>query len=212
MLVHMKKRVLRDYGGVSVHLEVPGEPIDFEAMFGRIAPIQIEIGSGKGTFLLAQARNHPQMDFLGIEWANKYYRYTVDRIGRWGLNNVRMVRIDAATFVREYLSEASVDVFHIYFPDPWPKKRHHKRRFFQGSNISELQRVLKPGGVIQFVTDHSDYFEQIRQELASGYWRLKPTRFVPTAAARDGEWVGTNYERKYLRQKKPIYKLAFYKA
>ncbi|MBN1816141.1 MAG: tRNA (guanosine(46)-N7)-methyltransferase TrmB [Sedimentisphaerales bacterium] len=211
MLVHRKKRVLQDYKGISVCLDDLPRPLCFPALFGRTAPVHVEIGSGKGTFLLHQARHNPESDFLGVEWANAYYRSAVDRFGRWGLSNVRMVRTEASVWVRNWLPDASVDGFHIYFPDPWPKKKHRKRRFFQGANLVELERILKPAGGIQFVTDSEDYFQQALRELEKECRQLKPTAFVPAAAAGQGEWVGTNYERKYRRENRPLYKLAFSK-
>jgi len=187
--------------------------IDFVRIFGRPGPVQIEIGTGKGTFLLNQARAHPDDNFLGIEWARKYYRYAVDRIGRWGLTNVRIIRTDAAAFLADFIGEASVECFHIYFPDPWPKKRHHKRRFICPANIEHLIRCLRTGGQLKIATDHADYFEQIKTVLTgAGDDKLQEIDFLPTGRADAGEWVGTNFERKYLKDQRPIYTLAVRKT
>lgn len=205
------KRELKEYSEVVLLPDDLGGPLDFAGIFGRVAPVHIEIGSGKATFLVAQAKAHPEIDFLGIEWARKFYRHAVDRIGRWGLRNVRILRADAATFLRDFVPPESVDCFHIYFPDPWPKKRHHKRRFLQESNLDVLLRCLKPGGEIRIATDHADYFEQIHQ-VTSGYAeRLEPIEFERPAGAREGELTGTNYERKYVKQSRPICTAAFRK-
>ena len=135
-------RILKEYPSVSLYPEdlswgllTEDGKIDFVRIFGRAGPVHIEIGTGKGTFLLNQARAQPGDNFLGIEWARKYYRYAVDRIGRWGLTNVRIIRTDAATFLADFIPDDSVECFHIYFPDPWPKKRHHKRRFIRPDNL-----------------------------------------------------------------------------
>ena len=141
-------RKLIDYTGVSLKEEQLPEKIDFAAIFGREGSVQVEIGSGKGTFLLAEARAYPQIDFLGIEWASKYCRLAVDRLGRWQIENVRLIRTDAAIFLADRLGEQTVDCFHIYFPDPWPKKKHNKRRFFNEKNLELLLTLLKPKGVI----------------------------------------------------------------
>jgi len=187
--------------------------IDFVRIFGRPGPVHIEIGTGKGTFLLNQARAHPDDNFLSIEWARKYYRYAVDRIGRWGLTNVRIIRTDAAAFLADFIGEASVECFHIYFPDPWPKKRHHKRRFICPANIEHLIRCLRTGGQLKIATDHADYFEQIKTVLTgAGDDKLQEIDFLPTAGADAGEWVGTNFERKYLKDQRPIYTLAVRKT
>ncbi len=201
-------RTLKDYPSVSLKPEDLDGKIDFVRIFGRSGPVHIEIGSGKATFLLNQAMAQPQVNFLGIEWAGKYYRYAVDRIGRWGLTNVRIIRTDAATFLADFIPDNSVDCFHIYFPDPWPKKRHHKRRFFCQANLKQLLRALKTGGNLRIATDYPEYFELITELMEANKNYLEPTEFHPTAGAKDGEWVGTNFERKYLKQQRPIFHLA----
>ena len=208
MAVCVRKRVVRDYEQVSVHLETVTAPLSFSALFGRDAAVHIEIGAGKGTFLLHEARAHPQWDFLGIEWANQYYRYAVDRMGRWGVKNVRLIRTNAADFIRQRLADETVDAFHVYFPDPWPKKRHHKRRFFQEEIVGHLWRCLRPGGFVQFVTDHEDYFRAAQIIVSNHRDRWEPTLFERPAGAAPGETVGTNYERKYLVEKRAIHALA----
>lgn len=209
----MTTRHLQDYRTVSIQPETLDGRLDFEAIFGHCGPVEIEIGSGKGTFLVSQGRAFPQTGFLGIEWANKYYRYAVDRIGRWQLANVRLIRTDAAQFLAEHVPEAGVDGFHLYYPDPWPKKRHHKRRFFCEENLARMLACLKPGGWINIATDHTDYFEQIQAvagaAVAAG--RVEGIPFKRPAGAREGELVGTNYERKYKIEGRPTYTLALEK-
>jgi len=201
-------RILKEYPSVALKPENLDGKIDFVRVFGRAGSVHIEIGTGKGTFLLNQARAQPGNNFLGIEWARKYYRYAVDRIGRWGLTNVRIIRTDAAAFLADFIPDNSVDCFHIYFPDPWPKKRHHKRRFICPANLEHLVRCLKTGGQLKIATDHADYFEQIKTVLAARNETLQEIDFLPTAGAEASEWVGTNFERKYLKDQRPIYTLA----
>ena len=201
-------RILKDYPGVSLKTEDLDGKIDFVRIFGRSGPVHIEIGTGKGTFLLNQAKAEPYNNYLGIEWARKYYRHAVDRIGRWGLTNVRIVRTDAAVFIADFVPDDSVDCFHIYFPDPWPKKRHHKRRFLCPTNMEHLLRCLKVAGQLRIATDHADYFEQIRTVVTERSDILEEIDFLPTAGAETGEWVGTNFERKYIEDQRPIYTLA----
>jgi len=208
----MAKRSLKTYEDVLLRPEGLAGAVDFEEIFGRRGPVHIEIGSGKGTFLLAQAGHAPDVNFLGIERANKYYRYAVDRIGRWGLANVRIIRADAARFLSEHVGDSAVDWFHVYFPDPWPKKRHHKRRFVSGSNMAQMVRCLKTGGVIQIVTDHTDYFEEIQKAIEAQGKRLDTIAFTPAAGSGDGELTGTNYERKYIKNKRDIYSIAVRKG
>ncbi len=199
---------LKDYPAVALKPEDLQGEVDFMRIFGRKNPIHIEIGTGKAAFLLNQAKAQPDINFLGIEWARKYYRYAVDRIGRWGLENVRIIRTDAAHFIINFVPDNSVECFHVYFPDPWPKKRHHKRRFITSANLEQILRCLVPAGIIKIATDHAEYFEQIENVLNAGSDTLEKIEFFPTAGADVGEWVGSNFERKYLKEKRPIYTTA----
>jgi tRNA (guanine-N7-)-methyltransferase len=119
---------------------------------GTGRPIELEIGSGKGTFLVQHAKLYPDVDYLGIEWAKAFWRYAADRARRHGLDNVRLLRCDAAVYVRHYVPDATFRQVHIYFPDPWPKKRHNKRRLIQADFLRELHRVLIPAPGSQQVT------------------------------------------------------------
>jgi len=204
-------RTLKDYPAVALSPEDLDGKIDFGRIFGRPGPVHIEIGTGKATFLLNEAMAQPNVNFLGIERTRKYYRCAVDRIGRWALTNVRIIRTDAAAFLADFVPAGSIDCFHIYFPDPWPKRRHHKRRFFCPDNLQQLLRCLKTGGQLRIATDHADYFEQIKELVGAGPHTcpsLEETEFLPAAGANTGEWTGTNYERKYLKKQIPIYTLA----
>jgi tRNA (guanine-N7-)-methyltransferase len=201
-------RILKDYLEISLKTESLDGKIDFVRIFGRKGPVHVEVGTGRGTFLLNEAQSHPETNFLGIEWASKYYRYAVDRIGRWGLKNVRIIRTEAAGFITDFVADGTVECFHIYFPDPWPKKRHHKRRFFCEKNLEQILRCLEPGGTIRAATDHAEYFEQMEQVVDAHGDILEKIDFYPTAGADEGEWAGTNFERKYLREQRQIYTIA----
>ena len=209
----MAKRVIKDYPQISIRLQNLTGKIDFGDIFGHCAPVHIEIGSGKGTFLVSQAGAMSEINFLGIEWANKYCRYAVDRIGRWGITNVRMIRTDAGDFLCEHLPDDSVDCFHIYFPDPWPKKRHHKRRFICSENMLNMLRCLKIGGIINIATDHEGYFEQVKEVIDAELEgkNVEIVDFILAAGAENGEAVGTNYERKYIKDNRNIHKIAIKK-
>lgn len=210
----MRKRVLKDFEWISLREEGLNGEADFEKIFGRKGPVHIEIGSGKGTFLVSQAKHQSDVNFLGIEWARKYYRYAVDRIGRWDLRNVRIIRTDAAGFLAEHVGDGTVAFFHVYFPDPWPKKRHHKRRFICDVNMEQMVRCLESGGIINIATDYAEYFEQIQEVVCKqvGAGRAEITDFIATAGAEDEEVAGTNYERKYIRYGRKIYTIALTKT
>ena len=180
--------------------------LDFASTFGNARPVEVEIGTGKGTFLLARATARPELNFLGVEWANAYCRYAADRFRRAGLTNVRMLRADAGELFRRVLPEKSVWRVHVYFPDPWPKRRHHRRRLIQLTFVEQMRRALQVGGQLVIVTDHGDYFRHIARVLlhAEGL-AVVP---MPRMADSDGEWVGTNFERKYIAQGRRFYRVA----
>jgi hypothetical protein len=114
-------KILNDYPSVALKPEDLEGKIDFAQIVGRKNSVHIEIGSGKAAFLLNQAIAQPDVNFLGIEWARKYYRYAIDRIGRWGLKNVKIIRTDAVHFIINFVPDSSIECFHIYFPDPCTK-------------------------------------------------------------------------------------------
>ena len=215
-------RVLKEYPAVALKIEELEGKIDFVQVFGRSGPVHIEIGCGKAAFLLNQAKAQPDVNFLGIEWASRYYRYAVDRIGRWGLTNVRIIRADAAGLLN-LVPDGSLDCFHVYFPDPWPKRRHQRRRFFTPANLSQIIRALKTGGQLRIATDHAEYFQLIKELISARSLAVAGTAkpygteleeidFLPAAGADKGEWLGTNFERKYIKENRPIYTLAVRKT
>jgi tRNA (guanine-N7-)-methyltransferase len=185
------------------------KPVDGPVLFGNDYPLELEIGSGKGTFLAEQAMAQPRINFLGLEKARRYWQFASDRLRRNGCINTRMVLADAARFVSELVDNGCLSAVHIYFPDPWPKKRHHKRRLIQQPFLEQIERVLEPGGRLQVVTDHQDYFQQIERALHRS--NLTPTEFLPPGAADRGEVVGSNFERKYRREGRPFYSVAVVK-
>jgi tRNA (guanine-N7-)-methyltransferase len=198
---------------VRVDLEQYDYPMDVGSLFAQNAPVEIEIGSGKGTFILNHAQAFPDKNFLGIEWANKYLLESVDRICRWGVPNVRLMRTDATDFFRCYLVDESITVLHLYFPDPWPKKRHHKKRFFNLENLIQVYRVLTAGGIVQTATDHRDYYDVMCEVVALPEIkaRFDLIDFVRSPAAQGDEYVGSNFERKYIIEGREINALALRK-
>ena len=203
---YLKPKRLLEGGRVLLAAGLALEPMDLGALFGNARPVEIEIGTGKGTFLLARARVRPEINLLGLEYARTYALYCADRVRRAGLTNVRMLCADAGTFFKVALADRSVWRVHVYFPDPWPKRKHHRRRLIQPAFIDQVRRVLRPGGQLIIVTDHRDYFDQILRVLADaqGFARIG----FPHMADANDEIVGTNFERKYIAQGRPFYSLA----
>jgi len=196
---------------ITVPPPAPGDMLDFRAIFDRDAPVEMEIGTGKGGFLLNRAKAHADRNFFGVEWANQIYRYAADRMARWGVTNVRLMRADAQHLVIHHVPQASVTMLHIYHPDPWPKKRHHKRRLVQLPFIRAATEILILGGRIAIQTDHAEYFQYICDVLTQEP-RLTVAPFdVPEAGVIEGQ-VSTNYEIKYLREGRTIHQIALMKA
>ena len=194
----------------NIIIEPPAEGVvvDPMAWFDSPGPFELEIGCGKGGFLLSRARAHPEIRLLGIEWANKYFRYCADRMARWGLSNVRVMRTDARYFVMQHLPPASVSVLHLYHPDPWPKKRHHKRRLVQDDFVEAALRVLIPGGRWLVQSDHEEYFTQTR-DLLGRRTELAEVPWDDAAVETDPDWGGTNFEIKYAREGRAIHRAAY---
>jgi tRNA (guanine-N7-)-methyltransferase len=193
--------------GVGLFPDAIPKPINWTELFGNDHPIELEIGMGKGTFLTEQARARPDVNFFGIEWASWYWRYASDRLRRHGCTNARTVRTEAMFFLREWVPDASLSVLHVYFPDPWPKKRHHKRRLIQPPFLEQAIRTLIPGGRLSVVTDHQGYFEENIEPAMRGS-KLTVVDYNRPGSAGEGEFVGTNFERKYRREGRPFYALA----
>jgi tRNA (guanine-N7-)-methyltransferase len=182
-------------------------PIDPAAIYPRgDQPLEVEVGIGKGTFLLGRARHRPDVNFLGIEYAASYAAYSADRIRRAGLDNARVIAADAMDVFTQALADASCRRVHIYFPDPWPKKRHHRRRLIQPPFIAQAVRCLEIGGQLLIVTDHRGYFQQIRSLLSN--WPGLASCSFPSMLDEDEGIVGTNFEKKYARQGKAFHQLA----
>ncbi len=166
---------------------------------------ELEIGSGKGTFLVQQAVLQPETNFLGIEWAAEFYRYAADRLRRNDIRNVRMLRGDATEFIRYWCPDSIAAVIHLYFSDPWPKKRHHKRRVVQDHTLAAFHRILQPGGELRIVTDHDDLWEWMQTHAARAERLFERVEFDRPDSAGEGEVVGTNFERKYRREGRPFH-------
>jgi len=168
---------------------------------GNPRKLELELGTGKGTFLAQEAPLHDDVLYLGIEWAMAFYKYAADRMRRLNLTHVQMLRADGVVFLRNYVPDESVHAFHWYFPDPWPKARHHKRRTFQAPFLRQhLHRVLEPGGRVRVATDHLEYWDWMREhaDQVRDIYDIEP--FVSPASAGEGELVGTNFERKYIEE------------
>lgn len=161
---------------------------------------ELEIGAGKGTFLVQQAALEPDTNFLGIEWAGEFFRYAADRIRRRNLTNVRMLHDDATEFVTHRVPDGVCKVVHLYFSDPWPKKRHHKRRVVQDETLRQFHRILEQNGELRLVTDHDELWQWYLDHIERQTALFERTDFASPASAAEGEVVGSNFERKFAKE------------
>jgi tRNA (guanine-N7-)-methyltransferase len=199
-------------------------PVSWPDVFGNDKPVHLEIGSGSGHWTAEFARLHPEVNFLAVEKFTKQIRRTKDKIVRRELGNVRILRCDGAYFLAEYAGSASVEGVHVYFPDPWFKKRHAKRRLIRPDVAAHLARVLRPGASLHVKTDITAYQEQILEVLGVvTSLALAENRRLDQEYPRDEEGrlphpdhiafqdlpellrLTTNYERKALEAGHPIH-------
>ena len=166
------------------------------------APWELEIGFGKGRYLLRRAAESPARRFLGIEMAGQYFRITVERARKRGLDNVLALQGEALYALCSALPRGFAEVVHVYHPDPWPKARHHKRRLFDPETLDLVLGALVPGGTLYFATDHMEYGEVV-VEILERHPALSIRRL-------QGPWADgprTNYEAKYMEEGRPILRL-----
>jgi tRNA (guanine-N7-)-methyltransferase len=175
--------------------------IDPAKLFEREGPLEVELGAGRGEFIVARAVAFPKHNFLAVELSAAVGRLLAVRAGRSGLENVRVVRMDARTLVNLMLPERSVSAYHIYFPDPWPKQRHEKHRLFTPYFVARLGRTLAPGASLYVATDVNDYAEAIFAMFEAGGFRREEIA-VPGAEE-------TGFARKFIAEGRPVYSGAF---
>lgn len=184
-------------------------PFDFDAVFGRRAPRTLEIGFGDGELLCEMARAAPKRDFIGVEVHEPGIGHCLLLIERLGLTNVRLVRHDAVEVLREQVPPAALDTVNLFFPDPWPKKRHHKRRIVQPEFLRLVASRLKPGGLFHVATDWAPYGEHIAAVAGAEPAFEQPPMAPPgrprTRFERRGERLGhAVYEQAWRRSTGPV--------
>jgi tRNA (guanine-N7-)-methyltransferase len=180
-------------------------PILGPALFGNDNPVEIEVGFGKGMFLVNAGSTRSDTNFLGIEIEPKYVLLTAGRLAKHHIANVRLACTDARWLLKECVAAESVHALHVYFPDPWWKQRHRKRKLFTADFAMQGARVLVPGGELNFVSDVADYFEESCAILAE----QKMLRRLP--AAPEAPECSTSFERKYLKEGRSIYRASWVK-
>ena len=183
--------------------EVQVAHLDVAELFGRSAPLHVDLGCGDGSFLCEMAQQFPKRNFLGIERLTK----RVQKVRRKAqkIENVRVLRADTLFAVRYLLPESSVEAFNLLFPDPWPKRRHQFRRIFTRDFLDAIAAALEKHGVLRVSTDQFDYFHQI-ERLSRGHSCFEVVDF------HDAVLPVTTFERKFREQDAPIYRLTLRKT
>ena len=189
-------------------LDAGGAKLDFARIFGRTAPVILEIGFGNGESLAVIAENHPQNNYIGIEVHRPGVGSLLLRLEEREIGNVRVMCHDASEVVSSQIPDESLDTVYLFFPDPWPKKKHHKRRLIQASFVQLLRKKLKVGGRFHMATDWKDYAEHMMAVMtgADGF----------TNVAGEGNYSAkpeyrpeTKFERRGLNKGHGVWDLVF---
>lgn len=177
---------------------------DIRQLFPDVnAPLEVEIGCGKGKFIVQRAMENPACNFAALDWDWKWMKIGVARALKRELKNLIFYKGHAMDFISNHVQEETAAHVHLYFPDPWPKKRHHKRRSFKEELLQRVHAILLPGGTFQIATDNEDYFFFMCQQLEQSAvpWRHQKHSHQRIFDSQNK----TNYELKYEQQGLPLY-------
>lgn len=178
-------------------------PLDLARIFGRVAPLHVDLGCGDGAFLFALAEQTPTKNFLGFERLLHRVKKACRKAEK--IDNMRVLRIETSYAVRHLLPKESVEVFHLLFPDPWEKRRHHQRRIVGLDFLKSIHTALQPGGILRVATDHQDYFDQIREVAVR-------SQDFEIAETGEGVYPTSTFEAKYTEQGIDIHRLELRKV
>lgn len=194
------------------HLEAAKLPPKFDPveLFGRVAPLEVEVGTGKGLFLTAACRTQPEHDFLGIEIGKKYALYAAGRLVQGELNNGKVISGDGLRLFREWFPANSLTAVHVYFPDPWWKARHKKRRVLNEAFLRDVERTLVTEGRLHFWTDVEEYYQTTLALITETVKLVGPLPVVEKAAEHDLDYR-THFERRTRKNAEPVYRAEFAK-
>jgi len=178
--------------------------LEFDRIFSRTAPLEIDLGCGDGAFLAALAQENPAHNFLGIERLLGRVCSVCRKVARLDLKNVRVLRMESNYAVTHLLPPDSVTAFHLLFPDPWPKRRHHRRRAVTPKFLFSIHRALIAGGLFHVATDHTDYFHQIEKVIAA--------TDIFVISREQNDFPPTSFEQKYVAHGLSIHRLLLRKV
>lgn len=185
-------------------------PFDPQSLFDKSRPLEIEVGSGKGLFLHTHSQRRPEHNFLGNEIAIKYAKLAAYRLAKSERDNAFMIRGDGLKLFRELLADEICVAVHVYFPDPWWKERHRRRRVIQPEMVKDIQRILVPGGRLHFWTDVEEYFES-GIETIKEFSELSGPNEVPVEEADHDMDYRTHFERRMRKNDHPVFRSEFVK-
>lgn len=197
-----------DFSGHLSEVDDLTRPFCPQSLFQRQADLEIEVGSGKGLFMLNESGRVPERNFLGNEIARKYCRFAAYRLAKNERTNARMLVGDGLKLFRELLPDNAAVAVHVYFPDPWWKERHRRRRVMQPSFIADLQRVIAPGGIFHFWTDVEEYFEETIGLMAE-HSRFSAPIEVPEPPATHDMDYRTHFERRMRKNEHDVFRAQF---
>lgn len=183
------------------------EQLNFREIFGRDAPVEVDLGCGDGTFLVAMAAQNPDRNFLGIERLLGRVRVACRKIARSNFENVRLLRLESSYVVAHLLPAGAISGFHVLFPDPWPKRRHNRRRLFTAEFLGAIDCALEPSGLLHLATDDADYFRSIYKMIttkSSFSISEEATEFPMTAFEQKLAGNGAAIHRLLLRKVSPV--------
>lgn len=172
-------------------------------LFPRALPIELEIGCGRGDFLLACAPPNPDTNFIGVERNLPIIRRAANKMRPWTHGNVRLVQTEIVHLLADWFPPSSLRAVHLYFPDPWPKKRHARRRFFTAANMALVARALEPGGYFHLRTDHEGYHGEM-MEIMTGLPQFRETATPESLLAHR-----TAFETRFIRMGQPVFRRSY---
>ncbi len=191
------------YPLIEIPIATKPATLDPDAIFGCSQPLEVDIGSGKGRFLLARAAAHPEVNYIGIERQRRRVEKVATKAGRAGLHNIRLLHTEIRLALETLLPDHAVGTFYIFYPDPWPKRRHHPRRLINADFVDLLHRKLQPSGRVHFATDDLDYFA-----AATTLFRASPL-FTPCEPFIPSPPEQTDFELLFAAQGKHANRCSF---
>lgn len=204
--------IYQAYGSTDRAIDLDRQPVSWAQLVEAFStsPCELEIGSGKGLFLQSAGLACPDTRFVGIELSAKFANRAAAKANQLGLSNVTVLRGDAKKFLQDAVPSNALAKVHVYFPDPWWRNKHKKRRVLNDQTLEDIQRVLRDGGEFHFWTDVFDYYEHVCNELLR-LTRLQGPRYVPQRPAEHSMDYTTHFERRARMHHQPVYRAMFEK-